>query len=95
MRSNWFWALAILAVSTWGLAGCAGHAPAAEVETVGTLAAGPSVYSAPLKHDAPPALGFVAGSDDENPGDAFTTETRVEAPDVAAKDGGLVVGAVR
>lgn len=106
MRSNWFWALVILAVSVWGLAGCAAHAQAPDVETVGQLAAGPSVYSAPLKHDEPPQMGFVAGSSDDAPGEVVTTEVRAdasadaggadaEAPDVEAKGGGLVVGGVR
>src|SRR6185312_8257822 len=56
--------------------GCAAHVAAPEVEQVGQLAAGPSVYTAPLKHDAPPSLGFVAGSDDDSVGEVATTVVR-------------------
>jgi hypothetical protein len=84
---NWIWATLVLAASAWGFAGCAAHAPATveQTENVGTLAAGPSVYSAPMKHDAPPELGFVAGSDDDSTGEVATTVTRVDAgePDAA------------
>lgn len=97
-RANWFWAFAVVVTGLYGLLvtpGCA-YAPAAPaVEAVGELTVGPSVRSAPLAHDAPPALGFVGGSDDDAPGEVVTTETRADAPEVQAKGGGLAVGAVR
>jgi hypothetical protein len=79
-RTNWILALAILAAAAWGFAGCA-HGPATveQTENVGQLAAGPSVYSAPMKHDAPPELGFVAGSDDVS--SVATTVTRANSPE--------------
>lgn len=92
---QWLWAFLVLAAGIAGLAvtpGCATAPAPVQVEVVGTLAAGPSVYSAPLKHDAPPALGFVAGSDDDSPGEVVTTETRDAAPEVVTKDGGLQLG---
>lgn len=94
--------LSLLLALALGSVGCAhGPAPAPEVESVGALAGGSSVYSAPLKHDAPPSLGFVAGSDDDVSSVA-TTVTRAgdagsddAAPAVVVKDQGLTLGTVR
>ncbi len=85
--------------------GCAtgSKPPAAEVETVGQLAPSyASIAVAPLKHDAPPELGGVAGSDDDAPAPADTSldVLRREAAaggavDVAPKTDGVTPGTVR
>lgn len=80
--------------------GCATSRPAAvETETVGNLSASyHSVAVAPLKHDAPPELGQVVGSDDDDTSSVATTVSTgevVEAPAVAVKTDGVTVGGVR
>jgi hypothetical protein len=96
--------IACLALLALGLGGAcrATVAPAAPVETVGTLAAGPSVYSAPLKHDAPPELGGIADTGDDIPetGPSASDILRAEREKAGAvegtdKGGGLVTGSVR
>lgn len=81
-RSGWFWALLVLAAAAWGFSGCAAHAPAPQVEAVGALAAGPSVWTAPLKHDAPPELGGVVETGDAEPAATSLDVLRGEAVDV-------------
>lgn len=90
-----FWAMATFAVMA--VAGCATtRAPAPQVEEVGSLTAGPSVYSAPLKHDAPPELGTIVDTGSDDVGAAVTTETHTEdAPEVTAKDQGIKMGGAR
>lgn len=92
-RWNLFWAVLTLLAAAWGFTGCTAHVPAPETETVGQLAAGPSVYVAPLKHDAPPELGLVVDTESDDVSAEVTTTTRVvsdagsdaEAPDVTEK----------
>lgn len=80
-------ALVLACVS--GVACAHGPAPAVEVESVGQLAAGPSVYSAPLKHDAPPTLGGVAdtGDDIETTGPTAADILAGEAANAGTPDG--------
>ncbi len=59
--------------------GCAAHAPAPEVESVGQLTAGPSVRSAPVAHDEPPQLGEIVDTGSDDAGSVVETTTRVEA----------------
>jgi hypothetical protein len=102
-RTNWILMVATLAAAAWGFTGCAAHAPAMveQTESVGQLAGGSSVYTAPLKHDAPPEFGFVAGSDSDDVSAVATTVTRADAgeldaaPEVEAKGQGLQLGGVR
>jgi hypothetical protein len=81
--------------------------PAPDTDTVGQLAAGPSVYSAPVHAttDLTPQFGAVESGDDVS--SEVTTVTRApdagpdaepdgaELPEVAPKDQGLKVGEVR
>ncbi len=73
-------------------------------ETVGALSASAThVYVAPMKHDAPPELVGVIGSDDDSVTSTVTTVTRApdasadgaELPEVAPKTDGVTVGAPR
>jgi len=66
--------------------GCAhGPAPMPQVESVGELSSGPSVYSAPLKHDAPSQLVDVADTGDDVPAGASSADIlRDEAAKVGA-----------
>lgn len=97
MHSNWFWAIFCLAAAAWGFSGCAAHAPAPQVEAVGALAAGPSVWTAPLKHDAPPELGAVVETGDVGPAATALDVLRGEAAAVetAPKTDGVTVGDAR
>ena len=98
---QWLWAILVLAAGIAGLAvtpGCATAPAPVQVEAVGTLAAGPSVYSAPVHETTPPPSFELAGSADDDAGEVATTVTRVgdtEAPAVVAKDQGLTLGTVR
>lgn len=88
-----------------GLVGCQASHPAPAPESVGALAAGPSVYSAPVHHDEPPALGGVAGTDDDEQstngqGDTSLDVLRREAEkagavEVAPKTDGVTTGEAR
>jgi len=87
--------LCIVLGAAIALQGCAAHAPAPQVEAVGQLSAGPSVWSAPLKHDAPPEVGLVVDTGSDDATDTVSTTTRVEvdagatdaeAPDVVTKE---------
>jgi len=82
--------------------GCAtARPPAAPPETVGTLAPSyASIAVAPLKHDAPPDLGGVAGTDDDAPATTSLDVLHQEAAqagavDVAPKTDGVTVGGGR
>lgn len=89
-----------------GMMGCNAHVPpvAPAVEAVGTLAAGPSVYSAPVHAttDLTPQFGAVDTGDD-SVGDTVTTVTTApadagsdsELPDVAPKTDGVTMGGAR
>lgn len=48
MNRRWIWAFLCLAAFAWGMSGCAAHAQAPQIEAVGTLAVGPSVWHAPV-----------------------------------------------
>lgn len=75
--------------------GCAARvATAPESETVGSLAQGPSVYSAPLKHDAPPEMGQIVETGDDGASDKIVTET-AETPEITKKSDGVSFGTVR
>ncbi len=64
-----------------GLAGCAAHAPV-PVETVGTLSAGSSIWTAPVHETTPPPSFEIAGSADDD--DAAPVVTAADAgPDAA------------
>lgn len=79
-----------------GLGGaCRATVTPPQVETVGALAAGPSVYSAPVHDTTPPPSFEIAGPADDDATGTATTTTRVdvdagapdgEAPDVVAKE---------
>lgn len=81
--------------------GCATSGRPIQVEAVGELTASAThVSTAPLKHDAPPEMGGVAGTDDDVQGDTSLDVLRREAEkagavDIAAKTDGVVVGEVR
>lgn len=84
--------MALLVGAFAGSVGCAhGPAPAVETETVGQLSASyHSIAVAPVHHDAPPQLGFVAGSDDDEVSSTVSTVTRAadtEAPAVVGPSG--------
>jgi hypothetical protein len=91
--------VAALAVASIGCASSRQAPP--EVESVGTLAVSyHSIAVAPLKHDAPPQMGGVAGTDDDEPSDTSLDVLRSEAAragavDVASKSAGVVAGEAR
>jgi len=89
-----------------GLFGCAtGRRLAApEAESVGQLAAGPSVWHAPTHASTDLAPAFQAVEGDDSAGEVVTTVSRAadaggdavaELPEVAPKTDGVTTGAVR
>jgi hypothetical protein len=84
-----------------GLVGCRATAPAPQVETVGTLTAGPSTWTAPVHETTPPPTVEIAGPVDDDATDTVTTVSRADAgeqdaaPEVVSKGGGLTVGGAR
>jgi len=95
------WARAVLgAVMTLALAaflgaGCAARAAAPQVETVGTLAAGPSTWTAPVHATTDFGHAQIVDSGDDDRTATATTETPAELPEVAPKTDGVTTGAVR
>lgn len=75
--------------------GCAARvATAPDSETIGSLSQGPSVYTAPLKHDAPPEMGQIVDTGDDNRSDKIVTET-AETIEIAPKSDGIKLGNAR
>jgi hypothetical protein len=93
----------IFVAAIFGMNACAtmSRPVAVDAETVGSLSASyHSVVVAPLKHDAPPEMGGVAGSDDEMPTTTALDVLRQEAAqmgaiDVATKTDGIKAGETR
>lgn len=75
-----------------GLVGCRATAPQAPAETVGAMAAGPSVYSAPVHAPTPPSETYAVRARRER---QAAPSAAVEAPVVEAKGQGLTVGGSR
>jgi hypothetical protein len=80
------------------VSGCRATAPAPQTETVGTLTAGPSTWSAPVHETtAPPSFEIAGSADDDDAALAVTAADAgpAAAPEVVSKGAGLQLGTVR
>lgn len=78
-----------------GVVGCATAPRPVEVESVGQLAQGSSVWHAPTHADTDLSGGFQAVEGDDSATKTIVTVSAVEAPEVTTKTDGVTTGVAR